>query len=255
MAEKQTIAERKRFYWLKLHEDFFRQKEIKKLRMIAGGDTYVLIYLKLLLLSLKTDGRLYYDGVEDDFCGEMALEIDESVENVTVTVNFLLAQKILQENAPDEYELTTCAEMTGSEGASARRVRNYRNRRKALQCDAAPLQCNGDVTSCNTEIEKELENRVKRENMADKPPTRSRFIPPTVGEVRAYCQKRNNGIDPERFVAFYTANGWVQSKGKPIRDWKACVITWEKNNQQNPAPLSKSAYIPPNDDPGNWMEG
>lgn len=41
MTENQTTTERKRFYWLKLHEDFFRQKEIKKLRMIAGGDTYV----------------------------------------------------------------------------------------------------------------------------------------------------------------------------------------------------------------------
>lgn len=92
-------------------------------------------------------------------------------------------------------------------------------------------------------------------NGADKPPTRSRFTPPTVEEVRAYCQERNNGIDPERFVAYYTANGWVQSKGKPIKDWKACVITWEKNNQQGSTPLSKAGYIPPNDDPGNWMEG
>lgn len=98
-------------------------------------------------------------------------------------------------------------------------------------------------------------DRLVEDNRAGKPPTRSRFIPPTVEEVRAYCQKRNNDIDPERFVAYYTANGWVQSKGKPIRDWKACVVTWEKNNRQSPAPLSKSGYIPPNDDPGNWMEG
>ena len=96
---------------------------------------------------------------------------------------------------------------------------------------------------------------IEKENGADKPPTRSRFTPPTVEEVRAYCQERNNGIDPERFVAYYTANGWVQSKGKPIKDWKACVITWEKNNQQGSTPLSKAGYIPPNDDPGNWMEG
>lgn len=94
-----------------------------------------------------------------------------------------------------------------------------------------------------------------RKDKADKPPSRSRFTPPTVEEVRNYCQERNNGIDPERFVAYYTANGWVQSKGKPIKDWKACVITWEKNNQQGSTPLSKAGYIPPNDDPGNWMEG
>lgn len=96
---------------------------------------------------------------------------------------------------------------------------------------------------------------IEKENGADKSPTRSRFTPPTVEEVRAYCQERNNGIDPERFVDFYEANGWVQGKGKPIRDWKACVRNWERRDQHSPAPLSKAGYIPPNDDPGNWMEG
>ena len=56
--------EQKRFYWLKLHEDFFRQKDIKKLRQIAGGDTYKVIYLKMLLSSLRTGGILYFHGVE-----------------------------------------------------------------------------------------------------------------------------------------------------------------------------------------------
>ena len=57
-----------------------------------------------------------------------------------------------------------------------------------------------------------------------------RFVPPTVDEVREYCESRNNGIDPEAFVDFYQVNGWVQGKqGKPIKDWKACVRTWERN--------------------------
>lgn len=59
--------------------------------------------------------------------------------------------------------------------------------------------------------------------------THARFQPPTVDEVRAYCKERNNKIDPEKFVDFYTANGWVQSRGKPIKDWKAAVRTWERN--------------------------
>ena len=53
----------KRYYWLKLPDDFFRQKPIKKLRKIAGGDTYTIIYLKMLLISLKNEGKLYFDGV------------------------------------------------------------------------------------------------------------------------------------------------------------------------------------------------
>lgn len=62
---------------------------------------------------------------------------------------------------------------------------------------------------------------------------RSRFVPPTVDEVRDYCEQRKNNIDPEAFVDFYETNGWVQGKqGKPIKDWKACVRTWERNHVQ-----------------------
>ena len=49
--------------------------------------------------------------------------------------------------------------------------------------------------------------------------------------MRAYCEERRNGIDPQRFVDYYTANGWVQGKGKPIKDWKAAVRTWEQQSQ------------------------
>ena len=58
---------------------------------------------------------------------------------------------------------------------------------------------------------------------------RKRFTPPTLEEVRAYCEERHNTVDAQRFIDYYTANGWVQgSKGKPVRDWKACVRTWER---------------------------
>ena len=55
------------------------------------------------------------------------------------------------------------------------------------------------------------------------------FVKPTVDEVRAYCEERKNGINPQRFINYYEANGWVQGKGKPIKDWKAAVRNWEEN--------------------------
>lgn len=56
-----------------------------------------------------------------------------------------------------------------------------------------------------------------------------RFTPPTVEDVESYCRERGNGVDAQRFVDFYAASGWMRGKA-PIRDWKACVRTWEKND-------------------------
>lgn len=149
----------KRYYWLKLPDDFFRQKPIKKLRKIAEGDTYTVIYLKMLLISLKNDGKLYFDGVEDDFCEELALELDEEEENVKVTVQFLMAQDLLKLIDESEYELTECSRMVGSESASAERMRRLRDK-KTSQCDIGvtqPLHL-GDVEK-EIEIDKEKDNK------------------------------------------------------------------------------------------------
>lgn len=61
---------------------------------------------------------------------------------------------------------------------------------------------------------------------------RKRFVAPSVDEVRAYCKERGNRVDPQRFVDFYTANGWTQGRGKPIKDWRAAVRTWEARDKQ-----------------------
>lgn len=60
---------------------------------------------------------------------------------------------------------------------------------------------------------------------------RKRFSPPSVDEVAEYCTERGNHVDAERFVDFYTANGWTQGRGKPIKDWRACVRTWERSDR------------------------
>ena len=53
---------------------------------------------------------------------------------------------------------------------------------------------------------------------------------PTLTEVQSYCDERNNGVDPQLFIDYYETNGWVQGRArKPIKDWRACVRTWERN--------------------------
>lgn len=60
----------------------------------------------------------------------------------------------------------------------------------------------------------------------------TKFVPPTVEEVAAYCRERGNNINPEEFVAYYGSQKWKKSNGQPVSDWKLCVITWERDNKK-----------------------
>lgn len=61
---------------------------------------------------------------------------------------------------------------------------------------------------------------------------KSRFVPPTVGEVSAYINEKGYHVNAEQFVDFYASKGWMVGKNK-MKDWQACVRTWERNNQNN----------------------
>lgn len=156
------MAAPKRYFWLKLHKDFFQRKEIKRLRKIAGGDTYTIIYLKMLLRSIMSEGKLYFDGLEENFSSELALDLDESEENVQITVTYLLNSGLLEMRSEDEYYLPDTKNSTGCETAGAARVRKHREKQKALQCNTDVTQvkhfCNGEI-----EIEKELDKELDKE--------------------------------------------------------------------------------------------
>lgn len=128
------MANGKRYFWMKFQSDFFEDKRMKKLRKIAGGDTYITIYLKMLLLSIKNEGCIEYSGLEETFVDELALDLDETAENVGVTVRFLLAHNLLVQLSKTSYILPYAVNNTGSECSSAKRVREHRER-KALQCN------------------------------------------------------------------------------------------------------------------------
>ena len=80
------------------------------------------------------------------------------------------------------------------------------------------------------------------EVIAEPKPVKKKFIPPTVDEVRAYCDERSNGIDPEAFVAFYSSKGWKVGSDT-MRDWKSAVITWEKRRNTSSQPQKSSLDI------------
>lgn len=158
----------KRYYWLKLPKNFFEDKAIKRLRQIAGGDTYTIIYLKMLLKSMEDDGKLFYEGIEDTICDEIALDINESADDVQVTISYL-EKKGLLIVTDSEVELTRLTEMVGSETDKAELMRKLRNREKSnnvteISNDVTKLL--PTVTNCYTE--KEIEKEKSREDTEKK---------------------------------------------------------------------------------------
>lgn len=90
--------------------------------------------------------------------------------------------------------------------------------------------------------EKEKEKEKEKDNIgADKPPSYSRFFPPTIDEVRAYCAEKGYTVDADRFVDYYTSNGWKVGKN-PMKDWKAAVRTWNGKEQPNGKTEHKSLW-------------
>ena len=152
------VVKNKRYYWIQLAQDFFKSKEMKLLRKIAGGDTHTIIYLKMMLISLEDGGHIYYDGLADNLAEEIALVIDENVEDIKITLIFLESKGLLTRNSDRDYFLEQVPEMVGSETASARRVRKFRENQLALQCNDDVTKRNGDIdTDIDTDIEKDVD--------------------------------------------------------------------------------------------------
>lgn len=77
-------------------------------------------------------------------------------------------------------------------------------------------------TDTDIDIDKDIDKRYVGEQRKCNP-----FIPPSVEDVRAYCRERNNNIDAQHFVDWYSSKGWMIGKSK-MKDWRASVRTWER---------------------------
>lgn len=302
------MSEPKRYFWLKLHKDFFQRKEIKRLRKIAGGDTYTIIYLKMLLRSIMSDGKLYFDGLEDDFASELALDLDEKEENVQITIQYLLKSGLLEMCSDEEYYLPDTKNSTGCETAAASRMRRCRAKKDKLERNnVTPMLQSGygeiekelykekelyiekdididtlslceqkslihdvwedafDLITANVKksldnlvdeygavitkqaildakkqgkshikyVEGVLKNKMLERNVPVNNTKKKRFVKPTVEEVKQYCIERNNYVNSEQFYDYYESNGWKVGKNA-MKDWKACVRTWERNGYDKP---------------------
>lgn len=165
----------RRFYWMKLPSDYFGQLIQKKMRKQPDGAEMQLIYLKMLLYCIDKDAEIIFQGVYDSVEDEIAEEIGEEAEAVKKTLSFLEANKKL-ERTEHGFILPEALERVGSEGTSAERMRNMRQR-KASQSDGEVSQCDTDVTGCDAggaqcnvdiDIDKDIDIDIDQEKDKDK---------------------------------------------------------------------------------------
>lgn len=184
------MGDNKRYYWLKLKDDFFDSRKMKKLRKVAGGDTYTIIYLKLQLLSINNEGVIEFEGTDEDIYHQLALDIDEEIDDIKMTLAFCNANDLI-EYVNDDVFLNEVPALIGSESQSARRVRKHRRKQKALQSNGGALQGNTDVTKCNTEQEQEqdIEQEIREKSKSSSIEEELTY--------RCYCQsvKNNSSVD------------------------------------------------------------
>lgn len=223
--------------WIKIVVDIFDDDKIKLIEALPDGDSIIVCWFKLLCLAgqknncgiLMLNDRIAYT---DEMLAtvfrrplqtvRLALETFQQfgmieIMNGTITIS----------NWEKHQNLDKMQEIREYNRLAQQRSRARRRELAAVNDKSMTSQPCHD-TDIDKDIDKDIENIE-----GGKPPRAPAFKPPTVEEVAAYCQERQNGIDPEAFVTFYEGTNWFRGKTK-IKDWKACVRTWERRDRETP---------------------
>ncbi len=227
--------------WIKLSTELFNNRKIKQIECLPEGNAIIVMWVKLLCLAgnINDSGQIYFTK-EIPYTDQMlstqfniplttvqlALKIFEQFEMIEVIDN------ILQISNWEKYQ--NVDRLTEIREYNRLAKQRQRARQKQLEVDVkdksrTSQRCHDTDIDKDIDIDKEED---KEKDNKSKRKTASRFKAPTVEEVKAYCLERKNNVDAERFVDYYTSNGWKVGK-QSMKDWKAAVRTWERNGFSN----------------------
>lgn len=230
MAEKD-----KRYYWLKLKRDFFKRHDIQIIESMPNGKDYILFYLKLLCESVDHEGNLRFSE-QIPYNEQMLSTItNTNVDIVRSAIKIFSELHMMDVMDDGTFYMNEVCKMLGTETYWAEKKREQRGIGQCPTVSNESPTCPSKSKIKSIELNKEKEKDKEIEISDSKESQRSsRFTPPTIDEVRDYCNERMNNVDAESFVDFYSSKGWMVGKNK-MKDWKAAVRTWEKgrNTQQN----------------------
>jgi predicted phage replisome organizer len=213
------VAEKK-FYWLKLKRDFFKRHDIRIIEEMPNGKEYILFYLKLLLESIDHEGSLRFSETVPYDEQMLSVITNTNIDVVRSAMKMFIGLNMIEIFDDQTIYMSEVDKLIGSETKWAEKKRIQRAKE-----DNVPLLS----SNCPIEIEKEKETDTEKETKTDyEGKSKKRFTKPTLEEVQAYCQERNNNVDAQRWFDYYSSNGWKVGKNS-MKDWKACVRTWERS--------------------------
>ena len=120
------------------------------------------------------------------------------------------------------------------------RVKSFDGRKRILE--SCLTISTGQTTKNKKSDQQNLEERILVENTSERT---SQYKPkkhPTIEEVKAYVQEKGYHFDPQHFFDYYDASGWKMQSGKPVKSWKQCCVTWERNWKKNDPTDRRSQY-------------
>ena len=231
------MSDNKKYYYLRLKDNFFDSDELKILESMKDGYLYSNILLKLYLRSLKNDGKLVVNERIPYSVDMLASVTGHQVGTIKQALSVFKDLGLIDVLDNGAIYMLDIQNFIGKGSSEADRKREYRQR---IETDRTNVQTNLRQISDKSppEIEIELEKDIEIEKEIDssaKSTTtkRKRFEKPTLSQITQYCLERNNCVNAEQFYDYYESNGWKVGKNA-MKDWKACVRTWERNGYDKP---------------------
>ena len=221
---------------MKLKRDFFKRHDIRIVEDMPNGKDYILFYLKLLVESVDHEGNLRYSDTIPYNENMLASVTNTNIDIVRAAMEVFKQLDLIEILDDATIYMTEINTMLGNETEWAQKKREYRARVGEKKQEA--IEDNSRTKKDNVRQEKDKE----KEKEIDKDKYNGRFKPPTLEEVKLYCSERSNKIDPEYFLDYYETRGWKLSKGQPMKDWKAAVRTWERNNFEKTKENAKTTF-------------
>ena len=216
----------KKFYWLKLKRDFFKRHDIRIIEEMPNGKEYILFYLKLLLESIDHEGTLRFSDTVPYNEQMLSVITNTNIDVVKSAMKMFIELNMIEIFDDQTIYMAEVEKLIGSETKWAEKKRIQR----AKEDNVLLLSSN-----CPTEIEKDIEIDKDKDTDTERKRYQRRFVKPTLEEVQAYCKERNNNVDAKAFFDYYDTGDWKDAKGKPVKNWKQKVITWERSDNNGRA--------------------